>query len=516
MPSFLLYTLPGWVALLLLWYTFAPILKRVSGLSMGPLTTLLTPLPWMPIYYVSYYLGEKSWSWTMVAAILLSAVLGLVTRGIYSVENAVLQDRRNEEANELAKHVLAVPAASSSLPPYFLYLRPFAVDGAIPSQYGREDGMYNLEHLDLVDVLRAALEPFGRLIAVGGNSGADRVDSSPGSQSWLDKVEKLAQHAIYIIMAPLIADPSSRSGTLAEIELVKKRFLEKCVWLMPETLIGRSCYVGWKPGNPVVMGSMAHFDHRSAWERVREKLGAVGEGKLALPDYDPDGMLFTLSSEGRVARSVPLSLSCVLLKVRKTRRQLAAIVRLRELENRDASSWWTRVIRGTSKLRMFLVPIAVVLLCAAMYLAVVHGSVVGTYLFGVLGGALWWVCREGTRSLRPSGGNQNLSAQRAFGSGPMQGWASRIGVVAEGATRRLRGDAEARDILFHVLWVAGWGIGMWFGVDEWLNGDHGFFMKFLLGLWALSFGVGGLLVLLQLVGALLNYEKKGKSSSDDV
>lgn len=506
MEAFFLADIPLWAVLLLLWYAGAPTFVRESGITLGLLGILIAPLPWMPIYYVFYHLDQPGWSWSTIFALVASAFLGFFVHGITAAERSRLQSRRNEEAKDLAKQVLASPMpGASALVPYFLYLRPFAVDGAMPAQYGREDSMDHAQHLDLVVVLHAAVEPYGRLVAVGGRSGADEIARFEGSESWLGKVEKLAENAELIVIAPLISDPSKTTGTLEEIGLVRRRFLEKCVWLMPETMIDKRCYFGWKDPNPLTISYIAHYDYKSAWERIQTKLARDPNFDIRLPDYDSDGMLFTLNAEGDVDRSVSFSTSCTLRKVRKARRQLDSLVGLSRMNRSGRSTRGSYLKLQCARFRRFLLPVAWVLIFCSAFMLVQFGPVLGMYIFGGVGAAIWWLCATGQSEDDPHGGHVGQERVEAMRLGVFGGVQSRVSAQVSALLDRLRTDEALREVAFLALWILGWGVGMWFGVREIFYGEHGLFMTAILVAWAIFFGIGGLVFLVVLIGMVVDY-----------
>jgi hypothetical protein len=281
----------------LLWYVGVYVVLAItvgltaksSGKELGGVGILLLPaaaLPGLIALHEDLPTGVEIALW--VAQFLLS----IVGYGVWQGAAETRQQRRNTEANSAA----ADPRTAAAASPYCLYLRPFRSGNALPTQIRPVEMAPTPEHIDLEQVLRAALAPKHRLIAVGPtrdmSSGAGYATAS--DTDWKETVTDLAENAKLIVMLP-----SAQPGTLWELEWVARhRLLERTLLIMPETL---------EPNGEI----------ESEWNRAVIAARTVG---VNLPTYSPAGALLRLSNDGTVVEQLPLALSKRLDRVQYLRR----------------------------------------------------------------------------------------------------------------------------------------------------------------------------------------------------
>lgn len=193
----------------------------------------------------------------------------------------------------LTQHYLDALAASVVMSPksapFWLYLRPFTLDGSMPE--GRPyQGLLEIFSLDsgvrdFEELLRQAIQGNGRacLVALGrqdGYQGAGRA-TVPDTE-WRKSFEALSAHARRIVVIPA-------GGSVSwEVEsLMSQGLLEKVVFLMPA--LSRS-KMRFSLSGPYERDRGAQF-----WSEATREMDELG---LAMPDYRKGGMVFTLTSDG--------------------------------------------------------------------------------------------------------------------------------------------------------------------------------------------------------------------------
>jgi hypothetical protein len=198
------------------------------------------------------------------------------------------QRRRNERASAIRDQVLA---GTNPARPYFVYLRPFDIDGKFveaPREgadhaYVEEYG-WPMTYHDLESGLALLVYKYGELVALSddpGKAGAGYVRST--DISWQDEVCALCQHAEGIFVVPF-----DREGTAWEVEmLVERGWLDKVFFIMPAA----SPLRGWP--NPQRLSP----NYRKLW-----KAGRVRYKALNLPEYDKQGAMVQVGDGVRVLK----------------------------------------------------------------------------------------------------------------------------------------------------------------------------------------------------------------------
>ncbi len=197
------------------------------------------------------------------------------------------QRRRNERANAIRDQVQRGEAPND---PYFVYLRPFKIDGAfVDAARGRGDSSYIEEygwpeaHHDLESALALLTHQLGDLVALSdnpGKAGAGYVRSTDAT--WQDEVCALCRDAAGIFIVPFDFE-----GTAWEVELLAVRgWLGKTFFVMPATArMARQMRLRW-----------VTRDYRALWEAGRARYAALVE----LPPYDEHGGVTAAGEEMRL------------------------------------------------------------------------------------------------------------------------------------------------------------------------------------------------------------------------
>jgi len=199
---------------------------------------------------------------------------------------AVYQQRRNQQASSIRDQVIA---GNNPVRPYFVYLRPFDIDGKFveaPRQgadlaYVEQYGWPTVSH-DLESALALLVYPYGDLVALSddpGKAGAGYVRST--DLSWQAEVEALCRYAEGIFMVPF-----DFQGTAWEVEMLSQHsWLDKTLLVMPAT-----------PPTQRVFGiALFSRDYRTLWTAGRARYPA-----LELPEYNPRGAVIQAGSNRRV------------------------------------------------------------------------------------------------------------------------------------------------------------------------------------------------------------------------
>jgi len=194
------------------------------------------------------------------------------------------QKKRDARAIVIRELVLAGTQVER---PYFVYLRPFDIDGkfyaapnGIPSDhtYVEEFGWPTADH-DLESALANLVYAFGLLVAVSdkpGDAGAAHV-KVPESR-WQKDVFTLCSQSAGIFMVPF-----DYEGTAWEVNmLVGAGWLGKTFFIMPEEQgFARQLGMKWMTR-----------DYRDLWEK-----GQARYKNLRLPDYQKQGLIFQIMGE---------------------------------------------------------------------------------------------------------------------------------------------------------------------------------------------------------------------------
>lgn len=170
---------------------------------------------------------------------------------------------------------------------FFLYLRPFDSTNAYKitdrnlnffnQELWQRDGFDDIERL-----VAKALSPTAPFIALGRpgeHRGAGRILTT--EEEWQDEVRKLVEAALLIIVLP-----ASNSGTLWELQLIHRHYLDKTIFICPPQ------------SNYLYESSSSGAEIVSKWESTRIECEKFG---LHLPPADAAGSLFKIKGAGMVA-----------------------------------------------------------------------------------------------------------------------------------------------------------------------------------------------------------------------
>ena len=188
------------------------------------------------------------------------------------------QEKRDTRAKTIRDNVLA----GQETDPFFVFLRPFDIDGkfyaapsGIPADYAyiEEHGWPTADH-DMESALANLVYSHGLLIAISdkpGEAGAGYFKST--DETWQDEVPAICAKAAGIFMVPFASE-----GTAWEVDLlVRSGWLEKTFFVMPAEQ-SRRLSIKWMT-----------VDYREMWSAGRERYQS-----LPLPDYDEQGEIFQL------------------------------------------------------------------------------------------------------------------------------------------------------------------------------------------------------------------------------
>ena len=225
-------------------------------------------------------------AWILVGV--CAATLAWVVKAQRKSEKRIAdyQKRRNARANSILEKVLIGKNPSW---PYFVYLRPFNIDGkfieaprlkaddAFVEEYGLPTSYHDLE-----SALALLVYPHSQLVALSdnpGKAGAGYVRST--DLSWKEEVRALCEHAEGIFVVPF-----SFEGTAWEVEMIiESNWLLKTFFVMPaHSSLHRL------PGF-----RRLSLDYRDKWEKGRARYGA-----LKLPEYDEQGAVVLVGDRVRM------------------------------------------------------------------------------------------------------------------------------------------------------------------------------------------------------------------------
>ncbi|MCB0555698.1 MAG: hypothetical protein KDD02_19280 [Phaeodactylibacter sp.] len=217
----------------------------------------------------------------------------IVFWGLYKLaEYLILQSRTAQQQlreDSLLKKILA-QSREGNAPPFYLYLRPFSSTGKITITDAKADAdipVFSDTNLHLAEgletILGQAVEPdeFLGLGRPGEAIGAARIETA--DSQWRQMVETLASLAKGILVLPAI-----REGMAWEMDYLQAhpRLLKKTIFLMPPTYFSFSRLLHTEA-----------FNLQQEWSLLHN--GAMAEG-VDFPAYDKNGMLFTLTPQGKV------------------------------------------------------------------------------------------------------------------------------------------------------------------------------------------------------------------------
>jgi hypothetical protein len=220
--------------------------------------------------------GAPSLAWPITVAG-LAVSLVFVASLLHSRKRvSAYQQLRNERANTIRDQVLK---GESALGPYFVYLRPFKIDGAfVDAARGRGDSAYIEEHgwpeshHDLESALALLVHGLGDLVALSdepGRAGAGYVRSTDGA--WRDEVQALCERASGVFIVPFDFE-----GTAWEVGLLAEReWLNKTFFVMPAMA---------RMARRLLLRRVTR-DYRALWDAGRARYASI----IELPDYDERG-----------------------------------------------------------------------------------------------------------------------------------------------------------------------------------------------------------------------------------
>lgn len=194
-----------------------------------------------------------------------AALVGCVILGALGVTLfTTLGELYGQRVRDLrAGRIWAALQRGETPPPYTLYLRPFASTGAFEEMGasfaiggGGATAALMGAKLELEAQVERAVRPLGPMVALGKpleHIGAGRI--LVDEHSWKDAIHALMAHARLVIMLP-----SSRLGTLEEIEMI-----------LGSGIIRRTVLI-----DPPNVARAKRFDHKSEWDQVQQAFAARG------------------------------------------------------------------------------------------------------------------------------------------------------------------------------------------------------------------------------------------------
>lgn len=216
--------------------------------------------------------------------------------------------RYQEARNRLGKVIYdRVTQGKNPEWPYFVYLRPFYMDGKfvqpveldVDSDYVERFGQPRTR-LDLESVLDQIVYGIGKLVALSVDSkkvGACKIEST--DKKWQDAVRDLCTHAEGVFIAPCKSE-----SVLWEISLqLTEGRLDKCLFVKP------------------LAQALNSLDFQKQWDDARVALEKPTKQRpgLTLPRYEDQGDIFRIVGKEIQAFHIfnPLKLSHVLPNVRE-------------------------------------------------------------------------------------------------------------------------------------------------------------------------------------------------------
>jgi hypothetical protein len=235
-------------------------------------------LPWeLPMFYgVDLHVLS---AWIGVTYLPLSGVGFIFARWLHRRQQDQIQSKRNSRANEIAELLLARSHEMDPepVPPYVLYLRPFATYLRFPvAKENRKflDGFLYGRWFDFESWLgKVSREgsPSWNVYAIGGPGrgvGADKLSTC--DEGWKQLFELLAMQAYAIVVCPF-----DRPGTRWEIDEIisSPELVSKAIFVLP----------------PPRRLSRRHL--AASWERTRQRLR---DAFPAFPGYHSECVVFAL------------------------------------------------------------------------------------------------------------------------------------------------------------------------------------------------------------------------------
>ena len=232
------------------------------------------------------------------------------------------QAKREATARAIRDAVLAGKAPER---PFFVYLRPFAIDdkgytvpAGIPADFAYvEEYGWPTAGNDLESALANLVYSYGLMIALSdkpGDAGVAHIQAS--DDSWREDIRAICNQAAGIFIVPF-----DYKGTAWEVGLlVESGWLEKTFFVMPaEQFFNRVPGLKWMTA-----------DYRRLWAAGRERYAA-----LSLPAYEPRGQILQVIN-GKVT---PYLFGEYIDKTLEAKNDIAALqARLKELveKHKDA------------------------------------------------------------------------------------------------------------------------------------------------------------------------------------
>lgn len=325
----------GWFVLeqgihLLLIYLGAAVvmelLHRMVGHQPTWRTRLFAPFLLVPAYL--FYRAGLRWSTCSfdgqqyLKALAAYFVFGHTYVYLWKFDNRWHQHRIEKEAGEIL--ALVTSGGDQGNRRFVLYLRPFLSTTQLASGARSVDGMTQSQHIDMEVIFQRVFGRRRSFVALGrpGEAeGAARILTS--DEDWWKAFTALAENAELIVLLP-----SAREGTFREIQWIfETKAFGKCVIFMPATVHSGGIDVYQGPKMPLVRiryGRRYFFYPEEEWAEVRDRLRSL---HVELPAYDPGGALIRLDDNGTVHKMAPLELHRRLLRVRRTRKAVEAVLR---------------------------------------------------------------------------------------------------------------------------------------------------------------------------------------------
>jgi hypothetical protein len=276
-----------WIIYLLIGYFGAWLIPKISGLRVGFLSKILIPPGTLPIILIIY----NDFSWIIDAGlILLQIIFVIFILFLFNYEIELDQEIKDNTAKEILNSI----ENKTDFEPFALYLRPFDTTNKLMTQQVQTANGPSM-HIDFETLLERALESYFFLCGLGKSGemiGAGRIETE--DDKWYYNYQLLADNASLIVMIP-----SNHKSTYQEMKYIaKNKLLNKCIFLMPETVD-------------------VNLDYDFEW--MDTQLEAIKLG-WDLPDYNSSGGIFNLNNDGTCDYIQNLSMSTKLFRVQRLRK----------------------------------------------------------------------------------------------------------------------------------------------------------------------------------------------------